>query len=294
MATKFYKGLTPLLSQPSLGGQLMGRAYIGGTRIYGAEPAVAAFDPTLGGTLTVNHWYDLTDSTTMTFSGANVTAISDKVGSYNITNAYNSGPTFIDAATGTSFNNQTLYSTATIPYSMGQSSTTYLTIATRTAAFTNLMRVWGFECTFAGSTPQGRNDFQPMVLSNFTLWSRSESDSGQGGSDYMWGHDWDSVDYASGFTNVVSTDEQFFSLASAWSGNTNTFTTSVNGAAYTNSKSDAASTTGGGEYFEIGARGSSNGLHQNPFYGNIKHCIVYNGILTNQNIADLYTAWTSL
>jgi hypothetical protein len=38
MSTKFYKGLTPLLSQPSVGNQLLGRAYIGGTLAYGENP----------------------------------------------------------------------------------------------------------------------------------------------------------------------------------------------------------------------------------------------------------------
>ena len=38
MATKLYKGTTPLLSQPSIGGGLMGRAYIGGQLAYGAAP----------------------------------------------------------------------------------------------------------------------------------------------------------------------------------------------------------------------------------------------------------------
>lgn len=38
MAIKFYKGLKPLLSQPSIGGGLMGRAYVGGQLAYGSSP----------------------------------------------------------------------------------------------------------------------------------------------------------------------------------------------------------------------------------------------------------------
>lgn len=38
MAIKFYKGLKPLLSQPSIGGGLMGRAYVGGQLAYGTLP----------------------------------------------------------------------------------------------------------------------------------------------------------------------------------------------------------------------------------------------------------------
>lgn len=38
MAIKFYKGLKPLLSQPSIGGGLMGRAYVGGQLAYGTSP----------------------------------------------------------------------------------------------------------------------------------------------------------------------------------------------------------------------------------------------------------------
>ena len=260
---------------------------------YFAPQGAGGFDPTLGGTLTVNHWYDFTDSTTMTFGSGRVTAINDKVGSYNVTNAHNSGPTFIDAATGTYFNGQTLYQTSTIPDTMGKNDATYLTICTRTAAFTNLMRVWGFESYFGGS-PRGRQDFQPMVLSNFGLWSRTESDSGQGGSDYMWVHDWDNVDYASGFYNVDSTNEQFFSITSEWFGNSNIFESSVNGSSYGNSKGISHAGAGGSDYFEIGARGSSNGLHQNAFYGNLKHCIVYNGKLSSTNISDIYTAWQAI
>ena len=38
MATKFYKGRKPLLSQPSIGGGLLGKAFIGGELVYGVLP----------------------------------------------------------------------------------------------------------------------------------------------------------------------------------------------------------------------------------------------------------------
>ena len=264
---------------------------------FAPQGGAAGFDPTLGGTLTVNHWYDLTDSTTMTFSGANVTAISDKVGSYNITNAYNSGPTFIDAATGTYFNNQTLYETSTIPTTFGVGDVTYLTIFTRTGAYGgSIMRVWGLVSPW--TSPYSRQDFQPAVIADFNVWSSRtvQSDSGQGGSDYIRMHDWDSVpdDYASGYYNVVTTNEVFFAGKSTWSGTTNAFNTSINGSTFGNQQTDNATVQTSTSYLELGARGSDNGLHQNRFLGYIKHCIVYNGALTDQNIADVYTAWTSL
>ena len=53
MATKFYFGDKPLLSQPSLGGGKMGRAYIGGTQVYGGPAydadAILFFDAVEGG-----------------------------------------------------------------------------------------------------------------------------------------------------------------------------------------------------------------------------------------------------
>ncbi len=38
MATRFYKGTKPLLSQPSIGGGKLGRVYVGGQLAYGAAP----------------------------------------------------------------------------------------------------------------------------------------------------------------------------------------------------------------------------------------------------------------
>ena len=49
--------------------------------------AGGGFDPTLGGTLSVKYHWDFTDSSTMTLSGTDVTAITDKVNSY-VLNSY--------------------------------------------------------------------------------------------------------------------------------------------------------------------------------------------------------------
>jgi hypothetical protein len=76
MSTKFYKGLTPLLSQPSVGNQLLGRAYIGNNRVYGEEFVLQII------TTNLEQWLDVTQ-------GSEAGALTDQSG--NGRNATNNG-----------------------------------------------------------------------------------------------------------------------------------------------------------------------------------------------------------
>ena len=296
MATRFYKGTNPLLNQPKYGNQLLGRMYLGGARVYGAEPQPTGFDPTLGGTLTVNHWWDFTDSSTMVLSGTNVTSISDKQGSYDVTTAWNSGPEFVDAATGTTFNNSGLSSTTTPPSTLaaGNGNTpdlTWVVIFKPNSSATVLNRVVGINTN--GS--YGLNDYQPSAFHNsVNVWSPTQNtNNGGSGGAYFMTHDWDGADYASGYQGITLTNEHFWSTRTYWSGTTNTLDVSYNGLGYGGAKSDVYGNAGVRDEFVFGARDISGG-YQNPFYGDMKHVIVYNGKLTDANISDLYTAWSSL
>lgn len=77
MATKFYFGEKPLLSQPRRGGSKMGRAYIGGTRVYGEGPAVPSVI-----TDNLQQWMDVVNA-----GGSESTALTDASGNgRNLTN----------------------------------------------------------------------------------------------------------------------------------------------------------------------------------------------------------------
>ncbi len=93
MATRFYKGNTPLLSQPSVGGSLLGRAYIGGQLAYGEAPSVASV-------ITENlvQWLDVTKGTSSGFladsSGNSNNATDQSNGNFT----YNTGTKVWDVA----------------------------------------------------------------------------------------------------------------------------------------------------------------------------------------------------
>jgi len=259
---------------------------------YFAAAAPTAFDPSLGGTLTVNHWWDFTDSSTMTLSGTNITSISDKQGSYNVTTAWNSGPTFVDEATGARFDNAGLSETSALPSTLAAGATapdlTWVIISTPDVTG-NLMRLVGIRSTGT----YGRDDFQPMTTAGSKLWGAViNSNNGGSGAYYVVAHDWDGSDYASGYQGVTLGVEQVWSLRTYWSGTTNTFDVSLDGRAYGGAKSDTNGNTGPSDGLTFGARFHT--AYQNPYYGYMKHVLVYNGQLSDANISDIYTAWTSL
>lgn len=80
MGTKFYFGEKPLLSQPSIGGGLLGRAYIGGNKVYGGDPP----PPTWGTppSQDANCWMFWDASDTNCYPGTG-TAITDLKGNSN-------------------------------------------------------------------------------------------------------------------------------------------------------------------------------------------------------------------
>lgn len=98
MATRFYKGNKPLLSQPSIGGGLMGKAYIGGTRVYGEEPWTPSQLPNL---------YDYWEADSGVTGTTNVSQWSGKANSNNFAYGGNSqGPQLVSSDSG--FNNQSI------------------------------------------------------------------------------------------------------------------------------------------------------------------------------------------
>ena len=99
MATKLYKGTTPLLSQPSIGGGLMGRAYIGGQLAYGAAPIVWTPESING----ITNWWRADMGVTL--SGATVTSWVDQIAGKTLTQEGTStAPDFV--ASDTTMNNQ--------------------------------------------------------------------------------------------------------------------------------------------------------------------------------------------
>ena len=82
-----------------LGSNEITKAYLGSNaaQLYQGSTALfpAAFDPTFGGTITPYYWFDFTDESTMTLSGTEITAISNKGSvSNSLTRPQSTGPNF--------------------------------------------------------------------------------------------------------------------------------------------------------------------------------------------------------
>lgn len=80
MATRFYKGTKPLLSQPSIGGGKLGRVYVGGQLAYGVEPSRANPIPVDG----YSFVFDFSnDNNQITFDGTKIASIRDEGDNYD-------------------------------------------------------------------------------------------------------------------------------------------------------------------------------------------------------------------
>ena len=267
----------------------------------GGEP----FDPRLGGTLTVNHWYNFTDPSTMTLSGNEITDIYDQGSatySYDLTLVttdkpiYNSNG-YAEFAAGDSSNPNALYSTATAPLtlgnSVGSSGTNEVTVIGiwnfQNTAESDLQRVFGiggaqyFPLDF---NPLGGDANAPLPVNTTYLNGTSATGRSFGGlfrernvgwNAQVFGNQGNFGEYHL-LATKISWDGQYLTTGHSIDGSQ--FFTGVNNGFMANKLAPQGAT--------IGARLDTN---QNHFRGHLQHVIVYDGLLTDANISDIYASW---
>ena len=252
----------------------------------------AGFDPTLGGTLTqLDHWYDFTDSATMTLTGTQVDAISSKgnAASFDIT-----------SRTGTVTYNTTYTSFATLSYLQRQTTLpatiqnttgdqTVVTIASYadTGVSGDIRTTWGLNGYF--------DDRNYGWMTNSDLSGvRSQVTAAGTGVPTLGFYDWNGGNYGTVWKGVSHSTTYMFALKSTWPTSTsNTVISSLDGAAFagSNTKTGMAN-RGKTPRATIGTRPNLAGN-----YGDLPmelyHILIYNEALSDANIADLYTNWSS-
>ena len=252
----------------------------------------AGFDPTLGGTLTqLDHWYDFTDSATMTLTGTQVDAISSKGNAASFDISSRTG-TVTYNTTYTSFATLSyLYRTATLPTTIQNitGDQTVVTIASydSTGVSADSRTTWGLLGYF-----NDRNF--GWFTNNDSSGVRSQTTAAGTGAPTLGFYDWNGGNYGTVWKGVSHSTTYMFGLKSTWSGSTNTVISSLDGAAFAGSKSKAMINRNQTQRATIGARGNislSSNFSNNPMQ--LYHILIYNEALSDANIADLYTNWIS-
>lgn len=176
MSTKFYKGLTPLLSQPSVGNQLLGRAYIGNNRVYGEAP----FTWTPAEAVGTKYWWraDLG----VTLSGTDVLSWEDQIAGHTLTPGAGTSPKFVSA--DTTMNNKPAINFGTVGTNEVLANTTEIAAGTNGTLFwfvisttTNanggnqivgggkgLLGASGWEAVIQTNTPTAANTFSTYTF----------------------------------------------------------------------------------------------------------------------------------
>ena len=300
MATKFYKGLTPLLSQPSLGGQLMGRAYIGGQIAYGAEPVI--FDPTLGGTITPYMWYDFTDSSTMTFSsGNNIEAIYSKgtnAGELRKTNTANFiAPTWDGSYT--SFYGGTGHSKLSRRYSTdgtngsGDSifnvNNAYTMVCFVNPLFTVSQAYRQLVSIKSYNIPSGPDEYNPIACDGAAGFTGTSNWSSTNTSYYpsIYSFHWKITDYAHRYSFNGATPAGWNSWVSVQNGNQVYAGRTLSNTSGTSNGNYSVSSNSNYENLTIGGRSRTDANYGANWQ--VSHVLFYNSILTSTNVDDLIT-----
>ena len=277
-----------------LGSNTVSAIYQGSNQLYPA--AAAGFDPSLGGALTVGLWYDFTDSSTMTLSGAEITAMTEKMGTgFDITtDGTLNGPDFISAADGAYFQGGTSNierlvntDTSSTPVLLQDVAQTFITIFKLPASLTSntLMRIWGY-------TNDTFTDFQLAYASNYQVFQATynPSYSAMAIGTHLYNNSGADPASAQGGQSLDTWYMLTGKIVNTGSTMSYYFQTSMNGAPFSATKTFNTSYRNRTEDFVIGTRAGNT---QNPFSGYLKHCIVYGAALTDANIADIYANYVA-
>ena len=253
------------------------------------------FDVTLGGTLSVAYHWDFTDSSTMTLSGTDVTAITDKVGSITLLPTAQSPTTpAVFAGDRTLFAASALYRQSTInlvPPGMERNddfTVVYFAQNDFDALGANaIIAPWDLQ---GGTTVNQAQQIRPtQFVPNYDPYSMPSCGTGtyyfsiqrfQGG--------WTGIKQkhiqavAQADKNMVTVTYDFTATQIGVTLNNNTLCKISD--AFSN-----ASQSGPG--FIIGGRdGTGTSVR---WYGDMYHTIVYSSVLTQPNIDDLYASWVA-
>ena len=250
----------------------------------------AGFDPTLGGTLTqLDHWYDFTDSSTMTLAGTQID---------NITSKGNAASFDLDTRSGTVTYNTTYTTFDSLAY-LSRTATLPSTIQNITSDQT-IFTIASYEIGPFGSgdtrTTFGmRGWFDDRNIGWFTQSDlssvRNQTLAAGSGTPTLGMYDWNGGNYGTVWKGVSFSTTYMFALKSTWPVSTsNTVISSLNGAAFagSNTKTGMANRSRPNRAI-VGARASNNGYADCPM--DIYHVLIYNQALSDTNISDLYTNW---
>jgi hypothetical protein len=271
---------------------------------YFAPQGGGPFDPRLGGTLTVNHWYNFTDPSTMTLSGNEITDIYDQgsATSYDFTLVTTNKPIYnsngyAEFAAGDSSNPNALYSTATAPLTLGNS------VGSSGTNEVTVIGIWNYQTTTAPDLQRvfAVGGAQYYSLDFQILGGGQETPIGDLTINYLNGTPEAGRVYGSLFRTKAGWNGQAFGgLAQYGQYHLSATTLSWNGKYLTSSHSiDGSQFFSGLNNVDMGDKLSPYGAkigarldtNQNHFRGHLQHVIVYDGILTDANISDIYDSW---
>lgn len=275
---------------------------------YKAPAAAAGFDPESFGSL--YYWWDFTDSSTMTLNGSNVlsqiTSKAARTSANSTLDAVDGSPTFESAAEGTYFNNTAAIANASSAGTGGNldtlsnSADATVIIITKLVSLTNAgSNVDDMLWSFAGT---GADDLSFLVSGRTSNWGSNTICSTDNAISSTYNRqlslrDWNSgdkwgtrtytstqipaddttfqmitcgVDYTGGLTAQIARNDQ--TLCSAQ------LTTSAQ-----------RDNTGSNRGFKINARSRSGATFTAD--QNIQHVLIYDGLLNNATITNIYNSW---
>tara|TARA_R110000803_G_scaffold185668_1_gene248032 strand:- start:1051 stop:1863 length:813 start_codon:yes stop_codon:yes gene_type:complete len=259
------------------------------------SPQGGSFDPTLGGTLSVNYHWDFTDSSTMTLSGTDVTDITDKVGSITLLPNSNAPTTpAVFATDRTLFNASAAYAQSTtnlVPPGMERNddfTVVYFAQNDFDALGTNaIIAPWDLQ---GGTTVNQAQQIRPtQFYPGYDPYSMPSCGTGT--------YYFSIQRFDGGWTGkkqkhiqaVAQADKNMVTVTYNYTGTQLGITVNDNTLCTISDTFFNANQTGDG--FIIGGRqGTGTGVR---WYGEMYHTIVYPSVLSQTNINDLYASWVS-
>jgi hypothetical protein len=272
---------------------------------FGFFSPAKTFDPTLEGTLQVNHWYDFTDPVSMSFSGDLVDEIYDK-GTFGFdatlsgpnVSASLSKPKFIGRKKGARFG----YDDTISVIGSGTSIPTTLGYGTNNTGYSYTLTyvgVYSIEDIGGSEYPEFPALQLNEVTSGKNYWPLGGVPNGISGSGVF--------TQAGLITQVNGNYTGINSIPPLSSFNMYAFRvdygpygaskngvryTAYNGNNFTNQGSVSyGEATRGGTVLNLSI-GSDAYFTENHYRGHIKHIMCFNGALTNQNFSDLWSHYT--
>ena len=278
---------------------------------YMAGGTAGGWDPTLGGTLSVQHHWDFTDTSTMTFggtgvSGSEVASITDKVGSIEFTPVDGpSGNATLITATGSydTTNNSTYFLNSPYQYKNGGSYNWLPTNLKMNQNFTVVLIAGNYWDAYNSSTPRAMwyaraNDTYGWdnllcFMGKPVNWIAGNC-SGTG--DYEWGTgryvgSWDSPEQKE-YSTAPDTPATPSVYSVSHAANAAAFKFTRNNETECDQGHSTNLFDSAGEGLVVG--GAPIGLNQNNnFQGNVYHLVVYSQDTSQTQKNNIYNSWNT-